>query len=133
MRSLAACVAASAMDNLGMLQWTGENSAMPAIRVDFVFVLWGAHEPHSSRSSKITALVLGGAKRTTLKSWFPLSCASAESQGFVRDVWRRFKVRVACGRSKSHKNMGKSRSVEHNPAIKWFLDVRIACSTALTL
>ena len=44
---------------------------------------------------KIRAFFHGGTRRVRLKSKAPLSCASAESHGFIIDSRRRFKVRVA--------------------------------------
>ena len=42
-----------------------------------------------------------------MKSKAPLSCASAESPGFILDDLRRFKVRVAWARRRSKRCSGK--------------------------
>jgi hypothetical protein len=50
--------------------------------------------------------------------------------GLIRDVRRRFRVIVAWGTSLSHRCIGKLGSVVARPAMKWFLNVRMARSAA---
>ena len=66
-----------------------------------------------------------------LKSYGPKSCDQAECFGLIREPCIKLIVRTACGMSLSHKCMGNLASVVHNPAMKWFLKVRIARSAAL--
>ena len=61
----------------------------------------------------------------------PSGCACAERRGFKRDGRNKFDVVVACSMRLSHRFIGNAGSVEHGPAIKWFLKVRIALSAAL--
>jgi hypothetical protein len=70
----------------------------------------------------------GGARGVLLKLKMPLNCALAESLGLRREPRMRFNVTMACGRTRSHRWRGKSLWMLHEPPIKWFLKVRIACA-----
>jgi hypothetical protein len=49
----------------------------------------------------------------------------------MRKPHTRLSEMSACGSSLSHRLRGKFLSVLLNPAMKWFLNMRIACSAAL--
>ena len=61
-----------------------------------------------------------------MKSKAPLSFASAEILGLIRDGLRRFKARVAWARRRSQRCSGKSGSQLVMPEIRWSLKVWIA-------
>jgi hypothetical protein len=65
-----------------------------------------------------TILVPGGASGVRLKSKFPKSEACAEREGWMRDDQRRLKVRVACGRRRSHSDSGNFESTVQRMATK---------------
>ena len=91
----------------------------------------GAHVDLLSGLICTSTRMPGGAIGSLLKSYGPNSCDQAECFGLMRDPRMRLMVNTACGMSLSHKCMGNSASVVHNPAIKWFLNVRMARSAAL--
>ena len=66
-----------------------------------------------------------------LKSYRPFICSHADSLGLIRDPRIKFSVSSACGNVLSHRCMGNWVSMDHHPAAKWFLAVRIARSAAL--
>eukprot|EP00957_Ditylum_brightwellii_P199022 15170759-Ditylum_brightwellii.AAC.1 len=102
MRSLAANVAASAVESLGTFVWTGKNSAVSVMRVLCVAgagpmyhasVPCGAHDACLPGSSKMTAHVPGGASGTLLKLCGPSNIAWADSLGLIRACQRRLSVK----------------------------------------
>ena len=68
-----------------------------------------------------------------LESNFPLSCASANSCGFLWEFWRGLTIMHACGISPSQRCRGKSGSVPSRMEMKWFLNVWICISATFLL
>ena len=93
----------------------------------------GAQLSRVAGSSHVSALVPGGARGVSLKSKSPNESAWADFRGFILDVRSKFSVKVACSSNLCHWEMGKCGSALHSPVIKWFLNVRMARSAALTL
>ena len=73
----------------------------------------------------------GSAMGVQLKSYFPWICSHAVRFGLMRDCLKRLRVSSACCIVRSHRCMGNSGSIDHQPAARWFLAVWIACSAAL--
>jgi hypothetical protein len=90
----------------------------------------GAQVPRTAGFSWIRTRIPGGASGVRLKSKSPCTCAYAERCAWRRLDRSRLRVCRACGRSRSHKFMGKSGGTELRPAMKWFLNVRMARSAA---
>ena len=59
--------------------------------------------------------------------------AYADKEGLRRDDLSNLSVIVSCGINLSHSVAGDFVSQRHNPVIKLFFNVRIACSAALRL
>ena len=59
------------------------------------------------------------------------NCAYANIMRFSLERWNNFNVISACYNRISQFCMGKSRSVEQRPTMKWSLNVLIAHSAAL--
>ena len=57
----------------------------------------------------------------------------ADSLGLILDPLSKLSVSSACGMVLSHSWSGNALSIDHHPAIKWFLAVRIALSAVLVL
>ncbi len=81
--------------------------------------------------SWIMTLVPSGPSGVLLKSNLPSSCSYADNLGLIRDVRNKLSVISACGGSLVHRCKGKSGSVPHRIAMKWFFHVRIDVSAAL--
>ena len=90
-----------------------------------------AHVPRLSGFLCIRTCVPGGPSGVLLKSYVPCIHAHADNLGLSLDACNRFSVMVACSSSLSHKCRGKSLSTLHNPAMNWFLNVRMARLAAL--
>jgi hypothetical protein len=75
-----------------------------------------------------STLIPGGAMGVRLKSYLPWSCSQADNFGLIRDPLSKFKVSLACGIVLSHRRIGKESSMDHHPAFRWLLAVRMACS-----
>jgi hypothetical protein len=60
-------------------------------------------------------------------------CVAAESLGLILDVLNIYNVMTACGNNLSHRCIGNDLSVEHSPAIKWYLTDLISRSAELRL
>ena len=73
----------------------------------------------------------GGAKGDRLKSTAPCTWAWADDLGLILEPRRRLSDSSAFGNNLSHKCNGKCLSTLHRPAMKWFLNMRIARSAAL--
>ena len=78
-----------------------------------------------------TTLVLGGAIGVALKLKFPNNSAYAERDGLRLYDLNKLMAILHCGRSRSHSLEGNFGSQVYNPAIIWFLYVRMARSVAL--
>ena len=91
----------------------------------------GAHVALFSGLTCTSTRIPGGAMGSLLKLYGPNNCDHAECLGLIRDPRSRLMVMSACGNNRSHRLTGKSMSVLHRPAMKWFLNVRIARSAAL--
>ena len=70
--------------------------------------------------------VPGGVSGVFLKSKRPPICSCAESLGLILDHRTRLRAILACGMVLFHRCMGNLLSVEHQPAIRWFLAVQVA-------
>ena len=81
----------------------------------------------------MTTLDHGGAKGILLKSNSPKIYAYADKFGFTADGRSKFKLKKACGRSRSHSAIGKSGCRVYIPALNWFLNVSMALSTRFAL
>eukprot|EP00957_Ditylum_brightwellii_P126559 9645771-Ditylum_brightwellii.AAC.1 len=57
----------------------------------------------------------------------------ADNFGLRHDARKRLSIIVACGRSLSHSMMGNVGAMQHNPVMKWHLNVWIAFSVTLHL
>ena len=78
----------------------------------------------------MTTFVPGGERETLFKSWFPCREAHDERRGFIRDDQSRLSVSSHWGSNLSHSWIGKAGSQDARPAKKWFLNVRMAHSSA---
>ena len=82
---------------------------------------WGAQVRRTPGASNKRNFVPGGARGVQLKTKAPLSWASANRQGLMKNCQRRFNVSVACGMSLSQRCNGKEGSQMLRPAIRWSL------------
>jgi hypothetical protein len=94
-------------------------------------VAWGAHDDLFLDFLCTNTLVPGGPIGWELKLYCPWACACADKRGLIRDPLSRLRVSRAWGMSRSHRCSGNSLSVDDRPAMKWFLNVRMALSAVL--
>jgi hypothetical protein len=78
----------------------------------------------------VSTLHPGGASGVLLWSNGPNTALYADLAGSVREALIKFSVISAWGEVYPIIIWEKSSSAEHNPAMKWFLNVQMACSAA---
>ena len=92
---------------------------------------WGSQVFSFAGRLWIINFVLGGARGVLLKSNAPLSCASDESCGLIREARRRWRVWTSCGTRWQHKYIGEVDSRDARPEMKWSLKILFSLSVEL--